>query len=353
MNKRIERLEKTNSGIIRLRAETTLARKSDRRNSVQNDREIVVSVLAIAYNHEPWVAKSLESLISQRTDFPIEILVHDDASTDRTCDIIREYERKYPGLLKGVYQSENQYSKGEYPSGILLGRARGKYIAICECDDYWKDPLKLQKQVELLESHPECSMAAAKTDVYQWENGRFNYKKSFEGVGKDLLYFEDIYGGCYLHTSTFLIPKKNFEFYAEYREKGFYGDTALRFIMLTLGPIAFLQKTVSVYQITGKGIWTSLDSYSMAASHIELFKKFYYHFDSNHKKYWARNLMLNYLRIITIDLKERRFSSIPGNLFPMVYFGMRHSPINLIMEIFGAAKRFVKAQISQKPISTA
>lgn len=122
---------------------------------------VLVSIVCNAYNHEKYIAQTLEGFIMQVTDFPFEILVHDDASTDNTANIIREYEEKYPHLIKPVYQTENQYSKKlsvsrefQYP------RVQGKYIAFCEGDDYWTDSAKLQKQVDALEKHPEADMCA-------------------------------------------------------------------------------------------------------------------------------------------------------------------------------------------------
>jgi glycosyltransferase involved in cell wall biosynthesis len=103
----------------------------------------------------------------QKTNFPIEVLVHYDASTDGTADIIREYEQKYPDIIKPVYQSENQYSKGVSISQIYnFPRARGKYIAFCEGDDYWIDPYKLQKQVDFLEENPKYGMCYTKMKAY-------------------------------------------------------------------------------------------------------------------------------------------------------------------------------------------
>ena len=307
-----------------------------------DDKEIMVSVFAIAYNHEPWITRALESLVMQKTNFPIEILVHDDASTDRTAEIIRKYEQKYPDLVKPVYQTKNQFSQGKFPGDFLVEKAKGKYLAICECDDYWTDQLKLQKQVDLLESHPECSMAVAKTDVHQLENGQFHYLKTFEGVDKDLLYFDDIFNGCYLHTSTFVIPKKNFTIYSKYRAKGFYGDTAFRYILLSIGPFIFLRETVSVYQITGKGIWTSLNRYAKAASHVKLFEKFYSHFDPKYKKYWAKNLVLNYMDMVSIDITKLRSENIAKNTMRMVYLGLRYAPLQMLKEISGYARRFIQ-----------
>ena len=121
--------------------------------------QIKVSVICNAYNHEKYIRKCLESLVMQRTTFDYEILVHDDASTDKTADIIREFEAKYPDLIKPIYQTENQYSKGGI-SQFQYPRVKGKYIAFCEGDDFWTDELKLQKQFDALETHPEVDMCA-------------------------------------------------------------------------------------------------------------------------------------------------------------------------------------------------
>ena len=113
---------------------------------------IVVSIIFNTYNHEPYIRQCLEGFVMQKTDFAFEVLIHDDASTDKTADIIREYEAHYPDIIKPIYQTENQYSK---KTGIMktfqIPRVKGKYIALCEGDDYWIDPLKLQKQVDILE----------------------------------------------------------------------------------------------------------------------------------------------------------------------------------------------------------
>ena len=121
--------------------------------------DIKVSILTLAYNHELYIRQCLDGIIMQQTNFKFELLIHDDASTDETANIIREYEKKYPNILKPIYQKENQYSKG-IPIGttFLYPRAKGKYIALCEGDDYWIDPYKLQKQVDFLESNPEYSL---------------------------------------------------------------------------------------------------------------------------------------------------------------------------------------------------
>lgn len=134
-------------------------RISDRSHEMEyykDDKDIMVSICCLVYNHEPYLRQCFEGFVMQKTTFPIEILVHDDASTDYSADIIREYTEKYPHLFKPIYQTENQYSKGvKITMTYQIPRAKGKYIAMCEGDDYWTDPMKLQKQVEFLEGHEE------------------------------------------------------------------------------------------------------------------------------------------------------------------------------------------------------
>lgn len=120
----------------------------------------MVSVSTIVYNHERFLRQCIEGVLNQQTNFAFEYLIHDDCSTDSSADIIREYAAKHPNIIKPVFETENQYSKGG-PWGSAVWnypRAKGKYIALCEGDDYWTDPLKLQKQVDFMESHPEYSV---------------------------------------------------------------------------------------------------------------------------------------------------------------------------------------------------
>ena len=117
----------------------------------------LVAIKCLVYNHEPYLRDCLEGFVMQQTNFPFVAIVHDDASTDGSAAIIREYEEKYPNIIKPIYETENQYSKRDGSLGRIMNAAvdatGAKYVAMCEGDDYWTDPLKLQKQVDFLESH--------------------------------------------------------------------------------------------------------------------------------------------------------------------------------------------------------
>ena len=132
----------------------------------------LVSVCCITYNHANYIHDAVLGFLDQMTNFPIEILIHDDASTDGTEEIIREYESKYPQIIKPLYETENQYVKGRKGSRTFnIPRAQGKYIALCEGDDYWTDPFKLQKQVDFLEANPDYILVHSDGDYHFAKNG--------------------------------------------------------------------------------------------------------------------------------------------------------------------------------------
>ncbi len=139
-------------------------------NRDMDNQKVMVAIRCITYNHEPYIRDALEGFVMQKTNFPFVAIVHDDASTDGTAAIIKEYAEKYPDIIKPIYETENQYSKRDGSLTRIMKEAceatGAKYIAMCEGDDYWTDPLKLQKQVDFLESHPDYGMCYTDFDGY-------------------------------------------------------------------------------------------------------------------------------------------------------------------------------------------
>ncbi|MDR3243416.1 MAG: glycosyltransferase, partial [Elusimicrobiota bacterium] len=133
-----------------------------------NNKHPLVSVSCLAYNQVNFIRQALDGFVMQKTNFSFEVLINDDASTDGTADIIREYEKKYPDIIKPIYQLENQYSKkiSSISKTFIFPRVKGKYLAFCEGDDYWTDPNKLQKQVDFLESHPDYSICFHRANTF-------------------------------------------------------------------------------------------------------------------------------------------------------------------------------------------
>ena len=124
------------------------------------DNRAKVSIVCTAFNHERYIRQTLEGFLMQKTDFPFEVLISDDASTDNTAEIIREYELKYPEIIKPVYMKENQHNKGVACADILFKMVKTEYVAWCEGDDFWIDENKLQMQVDFMDAHPDYSLCA-------------------------------------------------------------------------------------------------------------------------------------------------------------------------------------------------
>lgn len=219
--------------------------------------EIMVSITCITYNHEKFIADAIESFLMQKTNFKFEILIHDDSSTDQTALIIKKYEEKYPDLIKSIYQIENQYSQGIDVDELNTRRAQGKYIAVCEGDDYWTDPDKLQKQFEYMEAHFECSLCVhnacivnsfrkKKKCVIECKRSRnFSVDEIIEG------------GGALFATSSIFYPR-----YLDNGKPRFYkiapvGDYPLVIHLALKGTVHYIAESMSAYRIGIKGSWTN------------------------------------------------------------------------------------------------
>ena len=145
----------------------------------------LVAIKCTVYNHEPYLRDCLDGFVMQQTNFPFVAIVHDDASTDGSAAIIREYEEKYPNIIKPIYEIENQYSKRDGSVGRIMDEAidatGAKYVALCEGDDYWTDPHKLQKQVDFLDTHPEYVLCCHRYKIFNQNDGTWeqDYVASF------------------------------------------------------------------------------------------------------------------------------------------------------------------------------
>lgn len=224
----------------------------------------LVSVCVITYNHEEYIRQCLDSILMQNVNFPYEILIHDDASPDGTADIIREYEAKYPGVIKPIYQTENQYSQGKSVEKFNLERARGKYLAFCEGDDYWTDPGKLQKQVDYLEEHLEYIAYVHRVRTID-EFGNVRDRRTYDTLEYTISDAENIFTDCGCAGPTCSLVCRNIfltlpkDIHEKFLNCNSNGDSKL-FLLLTLnGTICRFNDVMSVYRrITSKGYsWTA------------------------------------------------------------------------------------------------
>ena len=218
------------------------------------NNKIMVSVICNVFNHEKYVREALEGFVMQKTGFSYEVLVHDDASTDGSAAIIREYEKKYPTIIKPIYQRINQYSKCNITLKYQFPRVKGKYIAFCEGDDFWNDPYKLQKQVDEMEKHPEIDECAH--SAYVLRESKIVNKTAPSDIRTVFDTNSVILGdGGFFATSSLFFRTSMFEKIAEFYR--FYGlDYTLQIWGSLRGGVLFLPDYMSTYRTAVKNSWT-------------------------------------------------------------------------------------------------
>ncbi len=213
----------------------------------------LVSVFMITYNHEKYIAKAIESVLMQKTDFGYEIVIGEDFSTDRTREIVSEYSKRFAALIKPIFQKRNVGAKKN--SDSVRAACTGKYVALLEGDDYWTDPFKLQKQVDFLEAHPDfsiCFHRAKKVDTEGRELGTFWPKESWN---KPVTCFADLVETNYISTQTVVYRNGLIDMkLLGILERGLcFGDWVTHLLNATRGKIAFLDTTMAAYRVTGSG----------------------------------------------------------------------------------------------------
>lgn len=221
----------------------------------------VVSVCCATYNHVDYIETALRGFLIQKTNFPFEILIRDDASYDGTAGIVLEYAKLYPNIVKLFVESENQFSKG-IRAGFVWGRlASGEYLALCQGDDFWTDSFKLQRQIDLIYKHPGAVMSVALTEFCKQDGNKLTYSVATKGPDREVLKVSDIHK-YYFHTSTYVVSRSVYveAFNSCFIKHGLFGDTALRAVAISKGDVVYLPEIVSVYRITGEGVWSSLNN---------------------------------------------------------------------------------------------
>lgn len=226
-------------------------------NRLLENQEITVSISCVTYNHAAYIRNAIDGFLMQKTNFPIEVLIHDDASTDGTAGIIKEYEEKYSDLIKPIYQRENQYSQGRTISAVYqFPRARGKYIALCEGDDYWTDPHKLQKQVDFLETNAEYVFTFHDALILNQKTGEKRVRVGNRTIDttvdlKSLIIQKNIPTASIVFRNIL-----DFNSLPDWFNKISNGDYGLCVLLAEEGPGKYLPDVMSVYRVHEGGVWS-------------------------------------------------------------------------------------------------
>ena len=245
--------------------------------------DIILSVYVATYNHEKYISQALDGFLMQKTDFPFEVLVHDDASTDGTANIIREYAERYPEIIKPIFETENQYSKRDGSLDRTMDEAieptGAKYVAMCEGDDYWTDPLKLQKQVDILEADESlmlCCTNCSVVDNHSVEiqavrggvvkndvQGRYNLRDFF----RDNHQYPTL-SVVYRRAHTREVQQKH-----AHTINAFLGDWTLWICLLIYGDMYFLDEVTCAYRINPTSVTHTVNRVARAKASRDICAK--------------------------------------------------------------------------------
>lgn len=236
----------------------------------------LVSICCITYNHELYIKKCIEGFLMQETDFAFEIIIHDDASTDNTATIIKEYQAKHPHLFNCIFQNENQFEKQNSLFKIVFPMAKGKYIAMCDGDDYWTDKKKLQKQIDFLERNDDYVLCGHETLVMNYTNSNvtqelFSNLRGFQ-LKNDFTDVEFITSIYPFHFSS-IVFKNVLDLNEKFQNiffRTWSGDNALYIALAHFGKIHCLNDVMSVYNIRSNGFTAKRFGHNLILNYVNL-----------------------------------------------------------------------------------
>lgn len=212
----------------------------------------LVSIVCITYNQEKFIAQALDGFLMQKTNFSFEILIHDDASTDSTAKIIKEYATKHPDIIKPTYEKENQYSKNTWKFlNDMFYVAKGKYIATCEGDDFWTDPDKLQKQVIFLEKHSDYALCFHGVKI-SYEDSKREYVSPADDKMQNNFTLENLLKDNFIHTCSVMYRTQK---YQNIPNDIMPQDLYMHVYHAMFGKIGFINDVMAVYRKQSGGVW--------------------------------------------------------------------------------------------------
>jgi glycosyltransferase involved in cell wall biosynthesis len=236
---------------------------------------VLVSINCITYNHEHYIADAIEGFLMQKTNFDFEIIIGEDCSTDNTMKIVQEYKQKYPDKIRVITSDKNV---GANKNALRVHEnSRGKYIAICEGDDYWTDPLKLQKQVTYMENNPNCTLCFHSAEIIKANKkltgkflGLLNKENKMYSAG-NILSFE------FIPTASFMYLKRLMDNPPKWYEESIVGDLPLSLIVSSHGYAYYIDEVMSVYRTGVKGsIMYKWKNENSVKQNIELHERYIY-----------------------------------------------------------------------------
>jgi glycosyltransferase involved in cell wall biosynthesis len=316
----------------------------------EKERNILISVCMVTYNHEKWISQAIEGVLMQITKFRIELVIGDDCSKDRTKEIINTYYKKYPEIIRPYFNKENYGLSVNFSQ--LLNCCNGDYIAICEGDDFWTDRDKLQKQVEFLDSNPEFILTS------------HNFSKLFESTSTEV-HSHKYYSDFNYNQKRFLkewvtqpvtcVFKKIFHDYTLFnKEEDSFCDVILFYELLKHGNGFFMHDDMATFRVHQKALSSGLSRWQWFRNHVIMFD---YLFKYNKQDVYLQRISRNYcLSLFVLELQypaekhdfkplKEYFKRRPGwsekivtSILKIPYYLFRHYMLLRIKSIFNYGK---------------
>lgn len=286
----------------------------------------LVSIACISYNQAKYIREAIESFLMQKTNFTYEILIHDDASTDGTDQIIKEYALKYPNLIFPTYQSENQFSKGvrRILATFVFPKCRGKYIALCEGDDYWLSSDKLQKQVDILDARDDISFCFHNNLIIDENDAEkvciSNPKQSIVTT------IEDIIDAWYVMTCSIMFRNAFIKELPPWYSNFKTGDYILQLILATHGDVYYIDEIMGVYRIHKGGISRTFKMYDSQYDLIDLLLNFNKYTNNQYKYSIHKRISKIYKKLALYYKTDWNIPYFMSSIAKCVYY---HAPQSL------------------------
>jgi len=252
-------------------------------SAISKDLNPLVSVLMITHNHEIHIAQAIESILNQECEFSFELIIGEDCSLDRTREICLDFQKRYPGKVRVVFSDKNVGMHRNF--GRIWHRARGKYIAMCEGDDYWVDRGKIAKQASWLEEHSKFTLYGSLTEKIRQDKDGFWIKCGVVGPVeiRDRYSLEDLIPHYNFHFSSIMLRKDMIRFPLWFWDM-YCVDRPLYLLCAEKGPVGFLPEITSVYRLHEGGIWSTVTQREKACKSIKLFETVNKHFKHRYNK---------------------------------------------------------------------
>ncbi|MEK8180233.1 glycosyltransferase [Flavobacterium buctense] len=247
----------------------------------ETNKSPLVAIWMVTYNHEAYVVEAIDSVLMQQTHFDFKLYIGDDCSKDNTRKIIQEYKEKYPHKIELLLHEKNL---GASPNGIFMYQhciqTGAKYIALCEGDDYWTDPLKLQKQVDFLEVHKDCNVCFTRATMLKGSVLTLHeIPKPFSSV--PFFYEELLRYYNFITTASVMFKNQKNLVIPEWITSLPFGDLGVYKVISQDKKIACIDEVMSVYRIHGEGIWSKVKPIEAEKKYLDFYKNMYVHLNKN------------------------------------------------------------------------